>query len=210
MKRYPPAEAEPDRTVVWLLLKAHHGTRNAARLRQEFLRNKVIMKAGWDALAVEANAHHKAGSLNDDDDANLCVHGDDLMVESRDRCDLRRESDVGVQGRHQTAGDHWTWSGHRSQDRETNLILESIRFHVESKSKTRARSDHVGRIGTVESSSADAEYSCNDEDNEKCIGLYHRREARRPISHLTGQTLSTASAEQTKTLQSRRCAQQRD
>ena len=24
---HPPAEAEPDRTIVWLLIKAHHGTR---------------------------------------------------------------------------------------------------------------------------------------------------------------------------------------
>ena len=28
---HPPAEAEPDRTVVWLLIKAHYGTRKAAR-----------------------------------------------------------------------------------------------------------------------------------------------------------------------------------
>ena len=33
---HPPAEAEPDRTVVWLLIKAHYGTRKAARLWQEF------------------------------------------------------------------------------------------------------------------------------------------------------------------------------
>ena len=41
------------------------------------------MKAGWDAGAVESNVYHKAGSLGDDDDACLCVHGDDFMVESR-------------------------------------------------------------------------------------------------------------------------------
>ena len=29
---HPPAEAEPDCTVVWLLIKAHYGTRKAARL----------------------------------------------------------------------------------------------------------------------------------------------------------------------------------
>ena len=50
---HPPAEAEPDRTIVWLLLKAHNGTRKAARLWQEFLRNEVFMKAGWGAVAVE-------------------------------------------------------------------------------------------------------------------------------------------------------------
>ena len=38
---HPPAEAEPDRTVVWLLIRAHYGTRKAARLWQEFLRNEV-------------------------------------------------------------------------------------------------------------------------------------------------------------------------
>ena len=80
---HPPAEVEPDRTVVWLLIKAHYGTRKAARLWQEFLRNEVFMKAGWDAVAVEPNVCHKAGSLGDDDDANVCVHGDDFMVESR-------------------------------------------------------------------------------------------------------------------------------
>ena len=50
---HPPAEAEPGRAVVWLWIKAHYGTRNAARLWQEFLRNEVFMKAGWDAVAVE-------------------------------------------------------------------------------------------------------------------------------------------------------------
>ena len=29
---HPPADAAPDRTVVWLLLKAHYGTRTVARL----------------------------------------------------------------------------------------------------------------------------------------------------------------------------------
>ena len=33
---HPPTEAEPDRTVVWLLIKAHCGTRKVARLWQEF------------------------------------------------------------------------------------------------------------------------------------------------------------------------------
>ena len=50
---------------------------------QEFLRNEVLMKAGWDAVAEEPNVCHKAGSLGDDDDACVCVHGDDFMVESR-------------------------------------------------------------------------------------------------------------------------------
>ena len=70
---HPPAEAEPDRTVVWLLIKAHHGTRIAARLWQEFLRNEVFMKAGWDAVGVEPNVSHEAGSLGEDDDARVCA-----------------------------------------------------------------------------------------------------------------------------------------
>ena len=41
------------------------------------------MKAGWDAVAEEQNVYHKAGSLGDDDDACVWVHGDDFMVESR-------------------------------------------------------------------------------------------------------------------------------
>ena len=111
------------------------------------------------------------------------------------------------------------WTGHRGQDREANPVLESNGFHVEGKSEARARSDHVGWIGTVESSSADARYSSNDKD--KCemlwkshpgtvLKLHHQREARRLISHWTGGTLSTAFVEQTKTLQSRKCEQKRD
>ena len=41
------------------------------------------MEAGWDAVAVELNLYHNAESLNDDDDASVCVHGDDFMVESK-------------------------------------------------------------------------------------------------------------------------------
>ena len=69
---HPTAEAEPDRTVVWLLLKAHYGTGKAARLWQEVLRNEVFVKAGWDAVAMEPNVCQKAGSLNDDD-ASVCA-----------------------------------------------------------------------------------------------------------------------------------------
>ena len=54
--------------------------RKVAFLWQEFLRNEVLMKAGWDAVAEEPNVYHKAGSLGD---ACVCVHGDDFMVESR-------------------------------------------------------------------------------------------------------------------------------
>ena len=97
---HPPAEAEPYRTVVWLLVKAHYGTRKAARLWQEFLRNEVFMQASWDAVAVGPNVYHKAGSLGDDDDACVCVHGDDFMVE------LRVDVFHGAQGRHQRDFNH--------------------------------------------------------------------------------------------------------
>ena len=126
------------------------------------------MQAGWDEGPVEPHVYHKAGSLNDDDAKCVCAwrrfHGG---VE--DRCVSGRESDVEAQGGHQSAGDGWTWTGHRGQDREANLVLQSNWFHVESKSQTRARSDHVGWIGIVDSSSTDAGYSCNDKDNAKSV-----------------------------------------
>ena len=116
---HPPAEAEPDRAVVWLLIKAHCGTRKAARLWQEFLRSEVFIKASWDAVAVEPNVYHKDGSLGDDDDACVCVHGDVFMVESR--IDVFQDVKAMLE--------------HRGQDRETSPVLEPCRFHVESKSQ---------------------------------------------------------------------------
>ena len=47
------------------------------------LRNEVFMKAGRNTVAVEQHVCHKAGSMNDDDDASACAHSDDFMVESR-------------------------------------------------------------------------------------------------------------------------------
>ena len=79
---HPPAEVEADRTVVRLLIKAHYGTRKAARLWQEFLRNEVFMKlVGMQCLWSQVC--HKDESLGDDDDACVCVYGGDFMVESR-------------------------------------------------------------------------------------------------------------------------------
>ena len=80
---HPPREAEADPTVVWLLLKARYGTRKAARLWQEFLRNEVFLTANWECVAVEPNVYHKNGKDNDDDDASACVHGDDFTIEAR-------------------------------------------------------------------------------------------------------------------------------
>ena len=120
------------RTVVWLSIKAHYGKRKAARFWQEFLHNEVFMKAGWDAVAVEPNVYHEAGSLNDDDDGSVCV------VESRIDVFQDVKAMCGAQSGHQRDGNQWTRSGHRSQDRETSLVLEPSWFHVESKSQTRA------------------------------------------------------------------------
>ena len=164
---HPPAEAEPDRTVVLLLLKAHHGTRKAARLWQEFLRNEVFMIAGWDAVAVEPKMYHEARSLNVDDDASVCVHGDDFMVKSRidvfqdAKAMLEHKVDINVLA---IIG---LGQGTEAKIAKRNL---SCSPSVQSKSKTRARSDHAGWIGTVESSSADTGYRCNDKDNVKRLG----------------------------------------
>ena len=49
---HPPRETEPECIVVWLLFKAHSGARKAARLWQEYFRNEVLMRAGWNAEAM--------------------------------------------------------------------------------------------------------------------------------------------------------------
>ena len=49
---HPPRETEPDCIVVWLLFKAHSGARKAARLWQEYFRNEVFMRTGWNAEAM--------------------------------------------------------------------------------------------------------------------------------------------------------------
>ena len=73
MYAHPPAEAQPDRTDVWLSIKAGYGTGNASRLWQEFLRNEVLMKAGWDAVAEEPRVYHRAGSLGERTMMRACV-----------------------------------------------------------------------------------------------------------------------------------------
>ena len=49
---HPLRETEPDCIVVWLLFKAH-GTRKAVRLWQEYFRNEVFMRTGWNAQAMK-------------------------------------------------------------------------------------------------------------------------------------------------------------
>ena len=73
---HPPRETEPDCVVVWLLFKAHSGARKAARLWLEYVRNEVVMSAGWNAAALEPNAYHKTEDLNDDDDTCTYGHSD--------------------------------------------------------------------------------------------------------------------------------------
>ena len=73
---------------------------------RSFCASEVFIEAGWDAVAVEPNVYHEAGSLGDDDDACVCLHGDEfarrrLRGGVEDRCVSRRESDVGAQSRHQ-------------------------------------------------------------------------------------------------------------
>ena len=79
---HSPREADPDCTVVWLLLKAHSGAKRVAPLWQKFFRNEAFMRAEYNAEAMQLNANHKAVNLNDIDDAGKYVHGDDFIVES--------------------------------------------------------------------------------------------------------------------------------
>ena len=56
--------------------------------------------------------YHKAGSLGDDDDASVCMHGDDFMVESR--IDVFQDVKAMLEhiSRLQRDLNHWTGSGH--------------------------------------------------------------------------------------------------
>ena len=78
-----PREIGSACTVVWLWLKAHSGAGKAARWWQEFFRDEAVMSAEHDAVVVGADVHYIAEELHNDDDANMCVHGDDFMMESR-------------------------------------------------------------------------------------------------------------------------------
>ena len=40
----------------------------------------VFMSAGWDAVAMEPNAYHKAEDFNDNDNANMYGHSDIFVV----------------------------------------------------------------------------------------------------------------------------------
>ena len=104
------------------------------------------MKAGWDAVAVEPNMHHKVENLNDDDDASMCVHGDDIMVESR----IDVVQDANAMSEHKVDIEVLAivrpGQNIKGQDRETSLVMETRWYHA-------------GQIGAVESSSADTGHS---------------------------------------------------
>ena len=80
---HPPRETEPDGILIWLLFKAHSGSRRAARLWQEYFRNEVLMSAGWNAEAMEPNAYHKAEDLNNDNNAIMYGHKGSFKMELR-------------------------------------------------------------------------------------------------------------------------------
>ena len=138
-----PTEAEPDSTDVWLLIKAHHGTRKCACLWPEFLRNEVFLNAGWGAVAVEPSVYLKAGSVSDDDDACVCVHRDDSMVESR----IDVVQDMKAMLEHKAVINVISIIG-PGQGTEAKIVkrVEPCWFHVESESQARARFDRVGWI----------------------------------------------------------------
>ena len=92
------------------------------------------MKAGWDAVAVEPNVFHKAGSLNDDDDASVCVHGDDFMVESR--IDVFRDAKAMLEHKVDIKVLAIIGLGQGTQAKFVKRVLEPSWFFVESKSKT--------------------------------------------------------------------------
>ena len=96
------------------------------------------MKAGWDAVAVELNVYHEAGSLNDDDDARVCVYGDDFMVESR--IDVFQDVKAMLEQKVHIKVLAIIRPG---QDTEAKIVKRVLSwspagFHVESKSKRRA------------------------------------------------------------------------
>ena len=175
---HPRREAEPDCAVVWLLLKAHAGARKAARLWQEWFRNGVFVKAGWKAVAVEPNVHHKVENLNDDDDASTCVHGDDIMVKSR----IDVIQDAKAMSEHKVDIEVLAIIGPgqniKGQDRETSPVLET-------------RWDHAGQIGAVVLTPGTAVGRTN---LETCKSSIIRLEALQPISYSTGWTLPLTSA----------------
>ena len=124
------------------------------------------MKAGWDAVEVESNVYHKVGSLGDDDDACVCMHGDDFMVESR--IDVVQELKAMLD--HKVHINVIAIIG-PGQGTEAKIVKRlGILLVSRGKRNPSMRVICVSWIGAVESSSTVTRYSCNDKDNEKRIG----------------------------------------
>ena len=202
---HPPTEPEPDRTVAWLLIKAHYGTRKAARLWQEFLRNAVFMKAGWDAVAVEPNVHHKAGSLGEDDDACVCVHGDDFMVEAG--IDVFQDAKATME--HKVDINVISIIGLGLGTEAT--IVKRVLSWSPAGFPWKANPKHaLDLIAWARSATTKTMRNALDELLGNEPKPYRRLEAQRPTSRWIGRTLPAASVEQMKTLQNRKCEPKRD
>ena len=96
------------------------------------------MKVGWGAVAVEPNVYHRAGSLNDDDDASVCAHGDDFMVESR--IDVFQDVEATLEDKIDINVIAIIAQGQGAEAKIVKRVLSwsPVGFHVESKSQTRA------------------------------------------------------------------------
>ena len=60
-------------------------------------RNDAFMRAGWDAVAMEPNAYHKAEDLNDNDNANMYGHSHSFVVEVW--TDIKVSTIIGIEAR---------------------------------------------------------------------------------------------------------------
>ena len=130
----------------------------------KFSKKLVGMQWLWSQLL-----HHKAGSLVDDDDACVYVHGDDLMVESR--IDVFQEVKAILE--HKVDINVIAIIG-PGQGTEAKIVKRNPSWSPTGfkwKANPKHARDLVAWAGlAVESSSTDAGYSCNDKDNEKRTG----------------------------------------
>ena len=147
--------------------------------------------------------HHKAGSLNDDDEASICVHGEDFMVESRivfqdakamleHKVDINVISIIGL--------------GHGTEAKIVKRALTWSPAGYTWKVNPKHARDLITWTGLDPSKSAAPRKSYPGIVPKPC----HRREALQPISHWIGRTLPSASVKQIKTLQNRKCEPKRD
>ena len=103
------------------------------------------MKAGWDAVAVEPNVYHRVENLNDDDDASMCVRGDDFMVESR----IDVVQDAKAMSVHKVDVEVLAIIG-PGQNMKAQIVKRALSWRPDG---------HAGQIGAIESSSTDTGHS---------------------------------------------------